>query len=265
MSLPASPANGARGGLAVAGADEGLEAGERRLGRILAGELHLLADLVADADGQLLERGLDGVGAIDALGDGGRQLLRLLLVGERLQQVGPARLLTDLLDGEIDAVVDDLVHADAAPLVADRGAIVDIGDAGLQGAHRDALDGRLEGGFVARLAGFVVGLGERLGKGRRDLSYGNGEGDEGGRSGDVRGRATRQCPSVRRRSRPAAALNHLITWTMGCRLRSQRDSAQRRRARFSGSGGGNAVARRSRRARHSAGGLSPRRITNSFT
>ena len=137
--------NGARGGLAVAGADERLEAGERRLGRVLAGEFHLLADLVADADGELLERGLDGVGAIDTLGDGGGQLLRLLLVGERLQQVAPARLLADLLDGEVDAVIDDLVHADASPLVADRGAIVDIGDAGLQGAHGDGLDGRLEG------------------------------------------------------------------------------------------------------------------------
>ena len=41
--------DGARGGLAVARADKGLEAGERRLGRVLAGELHLLADLVADA------------------------------------------------------------------------------------------------------------------------------------------------------------------------------------------------------------------------
>ena len=186
---------GARGGLAVAGTDEGLEAGERRLGHILAGELHLLADLVADADGQLLERRLDGVGAIDALGDGRRQLLRLLLVGERLQQVGPARLLAELLDGQIDAVVDDLVHADAAPLITDRGPIVDIGYAGLQGADRDALDGRPEGGFIACLAGFVVGLGERLGKGRRDLSYGNGErqkmGDQATYVGEQRGSVLR--------------------------------------------------------------------------
>ena len=77
--------DGARGGLSVAGAYEGLEAGERRLGRVLAGELHLLADLVADTNGELLERGLDCIGAIDALGNCGRQFLRLLLVGERLE------------------------------------------------------------------------------------------------------------------------------------------------------------------------------------
>ncbi len=166
---------GARGRLAVAGTNESLEAGKRRLRHVLAGELHLLADLVADADSQLLECGLDGVGAIDALGDGRRQLLRLLLVGERLQQVGPTRLLAEFLDGQIDAVVDDLVHADAAPLITDRGPIVDIGYARLQGTDRDALNSFPEDGFIARLAGLVVGLGERLGKGRRDLSYGNGE------------------------------------------------------------------------------------------
>ncbi len=63
--------DGARGRLAITGADERLQAGERRLGRISAGELHLLADLVADADGELLQSRLDGVGSIDALGDGG--------------------------------------------------------------------------------------------------------------------------------------------------------------------------------------------------
>ncbi len=90
--------------------------------------------------------------------------MRLLLVGERLQEVAPARFLADFLDRKVDAVVDDLVHADSAPLVADGGAIVDIGDAGLQGAYRYALDGGPEGGFVARLAGLVVGLGQRLRK-----------------------------------------------------------------------------------------------------
>ena len=164
--------DGARCRLAVARTDKGLQAGERRLGRVAAGKLHLLADLVADPDRQLLERGLDGVRAVDALGDGGRQLLRLLLVGERLQQVAPARLLADFLDREIDPVVDDLVHADAAPLVADGGAVVDAGDAGLQRPHRDALDGCLEGGLVTRLAGFVVGLGQRLSEGGGDLSDG---------------------------------------------------------------------------------------------
>ena len=164
--------DGARSRLAVARADKRLQAGERRLGRVATGELHLLADLVADPDRQLLERGLDGVRAVDALGDRRRQLLRLLLVGERLQQVGPAGLLADFLDGEIDAVVDDLVHADAAPLVADGGAVIDAGDAGLQRPHRDALDGGLEGALVTRLAGFVVDLGQRLREGGGDLSGG---------------------------------------------------------------------------------------------
>ncbi len=170
--------DGAGGGLSVAGANEGLEAGKRRLGRILAGELHLLADLVADAHGELLEGSLDRVGAIDALGDCGRQLLRFLLVGERLEKIAPARLLADFLDGEVDAVIDDPVHADASPLVADRGAIVDIGDADLQGPHGDGLNGRLEGRLVARLAGFVVSLGQGLRERRGDLSCGDGEGNE---------------------------------------------------------------------------------------
>ena len=47
-SLPASPPTALRDRRAIAGADERLEAGERRLGRVLARELDLLADLLAD-------------------------------------------------------------------------------------------------------------------------------------------------------------------------------------------------------------------------
>ena len=60
----------------------------------------------------------------------------------------------------------------------------------LQSADRDAYC-RPECGFIACLAGFVVGLGERLGKGGRHLSYGNGErqkvGDQATYVGEQRG------------------------------------------------------------------------------
>jgi hypothetical protein len=42
------------------------------------------------------------------------------------------------------------------------------------------LNGRLEGRLVARLAGVLVSLGQRLRERRGDLSCGDGEGDEMG-------------------------------------------------------------------------------------
>ena len=59
--------------------------------------------------------------------------------------------------------------------IGDDGRIIDAGDARLQSAYRDVLDSLPEGGFVARLAGFVIGLRKRLGGGRSDLSYGDGK------------------------------------------------------------------------------------------
>ena len=188
-SLLASPPGRARDRRPVARADERLEAGERRLGRILAGKLDLLADLVADRQRQLLERALHRVGAIDALGDGGRQLLRLLLVGERLHEVCPARLLGDLVGRLVDLLVDDVVEAAAAPGVADDGAVVDLGDAGFQRAYGDRLDGGAECRLVARLAGLIVGLRKRIGGGW-DVAQSERErhdaGDEGAQASDQR-------------------------------------------------------------------------------
>ena len=173
----------------VACADESLEAGERRLGRILAGKFDLLADLVADRQRQLLKRALHLLGAIDALGDGRRQLLRLLLVGERLHEVCPGRLLGDLVGRLVNLLVDDVVEAAAAPSVADDGAVVDLGDAGFQRAYGDRLDGGAERRLVARLAGLIVGLRKRIGGGwevAQSERERHDAGDEGAQASDQR-------------------------------------------------------------------------------
>jgi hypothetical protein len=104
--------------------------------------------------------------------------LRSLLARKGLQKVCPTRLAANFLDGEIDPLVDDLVHAETPPLVADHGAVVEIGYAALQGAYGDRLDGGAEGSLVARLTGLIVGLRQGLREGRSDLSHGYGEGDE---------------------------------------------------------------------------------------
>ena len=156
--LASVSAGGARYRRAIARADERLEAGKRRLGRILASKFNLLTDLVADRDGEFLERALHLMRAIDALGDGDREFLRLLLVGERLHQVRPARLLGYLVHRPVDALVDDVVEAAAAPCVTDNRAVVDVGDAGFECAHGNRLDGRAERRLIACLTGLVVGL-----------------------------------------------------------------------------------------------------------
>ncbi len=134
---------------------------------------------------------LHGVGAVDPLGGGGGQLLRLLARGQRRPQLEPAQFLAHLADGPVDLAVDDVVDVAAPPFVGDQRLVVDVGEAGLQSPARQLLDGDAKAGLVAGLAGLVFGARHGGGgAGGRDLRQ-----DQRGSSeaGNGRSQAVESC------------------------------------------------------------------------
>ena len=129
-----------RNGRAVALTQERAQAFERRADGILARQLQRAAHLVADTGRKTFDGGFHGVRAIDALSDGGRDLLRLLGIDQRLSEPRPARFAAHFLNREIDALGEQLIHAETAPLAIDGRAIVERFYAGFERLQRQSFD-----------------------------------------------------------------------------------------------------------------------------
>jgi hypothetical protein len=107
---------------------------------------------------------LDGIRAIDPLCDGGGQLLRALLISQRLEETGPTRLVADLGCGQINAAIDQLVDLTLAPFRAHHGFVIEFRKARFKRLPRYGLDRALKRFVALRLAGAIghVGIGAAL-------------------------------------------------------------------------------------------------------
>ena len=126
---------------------------------------------------------LDGIGAVDALGRRGRQLLRTLARGQRRPELEPRGFVAHLADGQVDLAVDQVVEVLAPPLVADQRQVVEVGEARLEPLQRQRLDGPAEALLVLRLAGLVLRArhgGRAHGQRLRNEHSGSGEAGDGG-------------------------------------------------------------------------------------
>src|SRR5262249_23234114 len=124
--------------------------------RINGGKLDLLANLLAEARRQGLDRLLHGIRAIDPLGRGRGELLRLLARGQRGPQLEPARFFAHLADSSINFAVDEIVDVAPAPLTPTRRWVVALANPRLRAPSRNLFDRRSKARLVARLACFVV-------------------------------------------------------------------------------------------------------------
>jgi len=158
-------------GRTVALAEEGAQAFEGGADRVLARELERTPDVGADARRQGLDGRFHDVGFVDAVGNRGGDLLRLLGADQRLRKARPARLAAHLGNREIDAFGEQVVHAEASPLHVDARAIVEGFHAGFERLEGQALDRAAEARLVRGLAGFVIrpGHGGRTERGSRHV------------------------------------------------------------------------------------------------
>ena len=193
QALPGVASQRFRHRCAVARADEGPEAVEQRRRRVHACDFDRLADLAGNTCRQVLDRDLDGVGTVDALGDAGRELLRHLIVGQGLQPLRPARFLLDVLDRQVDAAVDHPVEIGSPPLVGNERLVVDRAGALAQGIGRNADDRLPQAAVVAGLAGLIAAARHFGRQGRRQQTCDVGRYDQYGDNGT---RASHQCRDI---------------------------------------------------------------------
>ena len=144
-----------------------------------------------------------GVGAVDALGRRGGELLRLLARGQRRPELEPARLVAHLADRPVDLAVDDVVEIAAPPFVGDEGLVVEVARPVSRPLRVSALDGGAEALLVAGLAGFVFGARHGRG-GTRGRHLGEDE-SGGGEAGNGGPKVAQDCAHKRARLRPRGA------------------------------------------------------------
>ena len=131
-----------------------------RLSRICGGELDALADVAADKRGDAFNGGAHLLGSLeDPLCRRCGKLLGGVLGGQGFDERQPAGLLTQLIDGFVDAARHHEVDVTAGPGFGHDRLVVHARKALLQSLDGKGFDGGAETRLIARLTGLVVGPG----------------------------------------------------------------------------------------------------------